>query len=52
MDVCSPKGRDCIEKNSTRTFNCSTTYEGIFADVQWIEKKIAEMEDEEAEEVF
>ena len=35
MDVCDEKGRDCIERSSTNTFNCSTTCVGIYADVQW-----------------
>ena len=52
LEICGPTGRDCIERNSTRSFNCSTTCEGIFADVQWVGKKIAEMADEEAEEVI
>ena len=42
MAKCSPKGRDCIEGNSTRTFNCSTTCVGIYADVQWEDKLIEE----------
>ena len=51
MDICDPRGRDCIERNSTRSFNCSTTCEGIYADVQWVGKKIEEgVEDEEAKE--
>ena len=33
MERCDPKGRDCIEKNSAATFNCSTTCVGIYADV-------------------
>ena len=33
MEICDPKGRDCIEKNSAATFNCSTTCVGIYADV-------------------
>ena len=33
MERCDPKGRDCIEKNSAETFNCSTTCVGIYADV-------------------
>ena len=37
MEICDPKGRDCIEMNSAETFNCSTTCVGIYADV-WIEK--------------
>ena len=36
--------------NSRRSFNCSTTCEGIYADVQWVGKKIEENEDGEAEE--
>ena len=51
MEICGPKGRDCIERNSTRSFNCSTTCEGIYADVQWVGKTIEEdVEDDEAEE--
>ena len=41
MEICDPKGRDCIEKNSAETFNCSTTCVGINADV-WAEKTIEE----------
>ena len=53
MEVCGPKGRDCIERNSTKSFNCSTTCEGIYADVHWVGKKVEEdMEDEEAEEAI
>ena len=47
MEICGPKGRDCIERNSGKSFNCSTTCEGIYADVQYVGKKIEE--DEEAE---
>ena len=52
MEICGPKGRDCIERNSKRSFNCSTNCEGIYADVQWVGKKIGEMEDEAAETEF
>ena len=40
---CSPKGRDCIEQNSTRTFDCRVNCEGIYADVEWMDER---MEDE------
>ena len=33
MDVCDIKGRDCIERSSTKTFNCSIACMGIYADV-------------------
>ena len=50
METCSPTGRDCIERNSTKSFNCSTTCVGIYADIQWVGKKIEEgVEDDEAE---
>ena len=50
MEICGPKGRACIDRNSTKSFNCSTGCEGIYADVQWVGKKIEEeMEDDEAE---
>ena len=53
LEICGPKGRDCIEKNSAKNFNCSSTCEGIYADVQWVGKKIeGEMEDTEAEAVI
>ena len=51
MGICDQKGRDCIERNSTKSFNCSTTCEGIYADVHWVGKKIEEeMENYESEE--
>ena len=43
--------RNGIERCSTKSFCCSTTCEGIYADVQWVGKTIEAMEDEEAEEV-
>ena len=51
MEICGPTGRDCIERNSTKSFNCSTTCEGIYADVQWVGKKIEEdvADEDEAE---
>ena len=50
MEVCGATGRDCIERNHAKSFNCSTTCQGVYADVQWIEKKIEEeMKDQEAE---
>ena len=49
FQVCDPKGRDCIERNSTRVFNCSLSCEGIFASVQWIRKDVDEhVKDDEA----
>ena len=51
MDICDSKGRDCIEKNSAETFNCSTTCVGINADV-WAEKTVEEeFDDEDSEAV-
>ena len=35
MTKCSPKGRDYIERNSAKSFNCKTTCEGIYAGVEW-----------------
>ena len=52
MEICGPKGRDCIERNSTKSFYCSTTCEGIYADVQWVGKKIEEEMKDEAQEDF
>ena len=49
MGICGLKGRDCIERNSAKIFNCSTTCEGIYAD-GWVEKRTEEEIDEEAVE--
>ena len=38
--ICDLKGRDCIEKISSKTFNCNTTCVGIYADVEWVKKDI------------
>ena len=42
MAICDVKGRDCIEKNSPKTFDCNTTCIGIYADVQWVGRDIEE----------
>ena len=33
---CDLEGRDCIEKNYARTFNCNTTCDGVYADIHMI----------------
>ena len=51
MGICDANGRDCIEKEYSRTFHCNTTCAGIYADVQWVGEKIdGELEDEEVDE--
>ena len=50
MRKCSPEGRDCIEKKSTSTFNCSVACEGIYADVQWVENVVEAMGEEPVED--
>ena len=45
---CSPKGRDCIENNSVKTFNCSITCDGMYADI-W---KDGNMKDEMENEKY
>ena len=50
MATCDLKGRDCIEKNSSKTFDCNTTCTGIYADVEWVGKNIEEeFEDDDIE---
>ena len=49
MRECDPKGRDCIEDNWTRSFNCSLTCEGIYAGIQWVDGGIGEVKDEPTE---
>ena len=43
MEICNLKGRDCIEKNSLRTFDCNTTCVGIYADVQFVKKNMRDV---------
>ena len=51
MATCDPKGRDCIERNSSESFHCNTTCAGIYADVEWVKKDIeGEISEEESEE--
>ena len=50
MATCDPKGRDCIERNSSETFHCKTTCTGIYADVDWVKKDIeVEMSEEKTD---
>ena len=50
MATCDPKGRDCIERNSSETFHCNTTCVGIYADVEWVKKDIEKEKSEEKTE--
>ena len=47
LATCDPKGRDCIEKDLSKNFQCNTTCVGIFADVEWFKKVIEEEISEE-----
>ena len=50
MAICDTKGRDCIEENSAKTFECNTTCTGIYADVEWVGKNVEEdFEDDDIE---
>ena len=49
-NTCDQKGRDCIERNFTRTFSCNTTCEGTYADVQKINNDIEEIFKQEPDE--
>ena len=50
MEICGPKGRDCIEGNFTLTFNCSLSCEGVYADVQWIGNAVEEPSEDDADQ--
>ena len=39
LEKCGPAGRDCIEKNSAETFDCSVNCKGFYADVQRAEER-------------
>ena len=45
MKKCGPEGRDCIEKNSAETFNCSMTCEGMYADINWKDGEMKDLKD-------
>ena len=45
MKICGPKGRDCIEKNSAKTFNCSMTCVGMYADTYWKDEQLKDEKD-------
>ena len=47
MAKCGPESRDYIEKNSAETFNCSTTCEGMYADISWKAREIKKEIDKE-----
>ena len=36
------EGRDCIERNYSRVFNCNTTCNGIYADVEKVEELLTQ----------
>ena len=40
LNICDPKGRECIESKSQEKFNCSVSCEGIHADVQYKENEV------------
>ena len=42
MAICDAKGRDCIEKNSSKPFDCNITCTGIYADVELVAKNFEE----------
>ena len=50
MELCDPIGRDCIERNSANSFNCSTTCEGVYAYIK-LNPIEDEMKGEEVEDV-
>ena len=45
------KGRDCIEKNSSLDFNCSSTCDGLYADVQWVDEETEDVPEEDMVEM-
>ena len=42
LAICDPKGRECIEKNSSKNLHCNTTCVGMYADVRWVGENIYE----------
>ena len=45
MKICDPEGRDCIEENSSETFNCSMTCAGMYADTNWKDEQLKDEKD-------
>ena len=50
MAKCNPAGRDCLDRFSGHTFNCSMTCEGIYSDVQWLDDMQEDMKDKLVEQ--
>ena len=40
LEICNPEGRDCIESNSDKNFNCIDTCQGLHADVDLVGDKV------------
>ena len=38
--MCDPKGRSCIERWASQSFNCSVSCNGIVVDIEWEEDDI------------
>ena len=38
--MCNPKGRSCLERWASQSFNCSDACHGIFVDIEWEEDDI------------
>ena len=52
VKMCDPRGRDCIEQNPLKSFDCNTTCVGIYADVQFVKKNMKdELKVEKVEEL-
>ena len=45
-DTCSPSGLDCYRSTSADTYNCTTTCEGVFADVVHINDADRQVQDQ------
>ena len=43
---CSFTFQDCIQKNAEKTFNCSVSCKGIYADVEWTDERVLQEKSE------
>ena len=48
--ICTPIGRDCVDAEASKTYNCKTACTGIYTDVQWHDETLGKSRDGGKEE--
>ena len=48
--ICTPFGRDCVDAEASKTYDCKTACTGIYTDVQWHDETVGKSRDGGTEE--